>query len=419
MYRLAGLQLKKISVNAFFQLAVRLTSSFSTLIVTLLIAYFAGYELLGSFTKIVAFVSIFYLLTDFGINATFLKQHLKDTEKSMGNLIILRILMAIILIPAATMAASLLPYNSTSGSGFSALEKNGILIFSLTIMTTAITTSLQALLQKKLSFSLSLLPSLLASLSLLIVVYFGVFSNNLSLILFSYVVSGGVLCLLLGLTVKGQYNLQLKTQKFFSFARQLLLLSSPLGLILFFNLVYSKADTFLIALYKTNFDVGVYGISYRFFELAIAVPTFLSNGIYPVLLSKLKSKKDYESALNKYLQLFAGVSVIATGLLFIFSPFMEILKQDFKASVAPLQILSLSLPFFFLTSILQWHFLILKKLKFLVVIYLLVLVFNIFLNVIFIPKYSYMAAAATTVISEGLVFLVMLWYFKVSKKTTN
>lgn len=416
MQRFKGIELKKITLNTGFQFLIRLSTSFSTLIATLLIAYFSGYELLGSFTKIVAFVSVFYLIVDFGMNPMFLKTHFQNIEKNLGNLLVLRIAMSFFFIPLVCIIALILPYNPTNSSGFSPLEKNGILIFSLTILTTAIQISLQTLLQKKLAYKLSILPSFISSIVLIFLIYVGVIQDSLPLILFAYVLAGGIVCILLGLLLKGVFSLRLVLHKFMPFAKALFLLSLPLGMMIVFNVIYSKSDIFLIALFQNNKDVGIYGISYRFFEVAISIPTFLSNSIYPLLLGKLTNSKDYTTLLKKYLQLFGALSIVGTVIVFLSSPLLQILKPEFVTSVLPLQILSLSLPFFFLTSILQWHFLIKGKMKFLVLLYLSVLLFSIFLNLIFIPKYSYTAAAMTTVLSEGLVFFAMLWYFRLTNR---
>lgn len=415
MQHFAGLQLKKITFNTFFQFIVRLISSATTLIVTLLIAYFSGIEMLGSFTKILAFVSIFYLIADFGINPMFLKQHVNDAEKNLGNLLVLRVLLAGCLIPIAVLIALLLPQNSIHSTGFLNIEKLGIFVFSLTILTTAINLSFQSILQKKLTYQLSLLPSLLSSLVLLLFVFIGATRHSLTFFLFAYVLAGAIACVLLWWAIKRRFSLHLKLINFSTFAKTLLIASAPFGLILISNLIYSKIDTFIIALYHSNYDVGIYGISYRFFEFSISVPFFLSASVYPLLLEKLLDKKSYDLLLKKYLQFFLAVSVFSGFLLFLSAPLIQILKSDFRLSIFPLQVLSLSLPFFFLTSLLQWHFLIHKKIKFLLILYFSALLSNIFLNLIFIPKYSYTAAAFTTVFCEGLVFFVMLWYFRQGK----
>lgn len=416
MKRFKNIGLQTISLNTLFQFLIRIVTSIPTLIATILIAYYAGFETLGSFTKIVAFVSIFYLLVDFGMNSLFLKLHFNDAKNKLGNLLLLRVVVAVLLLPIIYLLTFLLPHNTLTETGFTSFEKEGIMIYSLTIIATGLTTSLQAYLQKKLSYSLSFLPTLFSSLVLLSIIIFAAKQQNLHLLLLSYVISGSVLFVSLYFVLQNKYSLKLKTSNLQSFSKTLLIASFPLGLMLLFNLLYAKVDTLILSFFRPTAEVGIYGIAYKFFDVSIAIPAFLSNSVYPLLLRKQNDQKGYQMLMKKYTSLFVLVSLVVTFSVLFLSPLIALLKADFAKSVLPLQLLSLSLPFFFLTSLLQWHFLIKNKIKFLVPLYAFSLLLNIVLNIIFIPIFSYYAAAIITGISEALVFLSMLWYFVKSKK---
>lgn len=418
MQRLSGLNLKAITINTFFQFAIRIITSTSTLIATLIIAYFSGYEMLGSFTKVVAFVSIFYLFVDFGMNSVFLKLHFDNAKENMGNLIVLRFLIAVIIIPLVILIAFLLPQNATTGSGYSMFEKSAIAIYSFTILSVALYNSYQAFLQKKLIYNLSFLPSLLSSITVIVFIFAAVRTGNYFLLFYGYVAGGLLLVITLSTILRQKFGLQIRLSQFKPFAKTLAITSIPLGLMLLFNLVYAKVDMLILSFYRPTVEVGIYGVSYRFFELAIAIPTFLANSTYPLLLKERESG-NYSSIFSKYIKLFLILSIATTVIVFIGAPFISIFKNEFILSSAPLQILSLSLPFFFLTSLLQWNFLIKGKINFLVPLYAFALILNIILNLIFIPKYSYFAASITTGLSEGLVFFVMVWYFFKSKNKSS
>mgnify|MGYP003394112832 CR=1 FL=1 len=411
MHRFANIELRAISVNTLFQFLIRISTSIPPFVATILVAYYAGFETLGSFTKIVTFVSIFYLLLDFGMNSVFLKLHFENTKENLGNLIVLRVLVAIILLPIVFIFATLLPHNLITGTGFSEFEKLGIVIYSFTLVTSSLVLSLQSYLQKKLSYSVSFLPSLFSSFILLFIIIFAAKTQNLPLLLFSYVISGGILFASLLYVMQKKYDLRLATHNFKAFSRVLLFSSLPLGILLFLNLVYSKIDTLILSFLRPSVEVGIYGTSYRFFELSIAVPAFLASSVYPILLQSQENLKEYKILFRKYLLLFFVASIVTTLLILLFSPILGFLKSDFSKVVLPLQILSLSLPFFFMTSLLQWHFLIKGKVKFLIPIYAFGLLINISLNIIFVPIYSYIASALITGLSEAIVFSLLLWYF--------
>lgn len=408
---LSGLQLRSISFNTLFQFSVRIITSLGTLIATLLIAYFLGYDTVGSFTKVTAFVASFYLLVDFGLNSVFLKLYFKDTEKNLGNLITIRLIASLLLVPIVIFGASLLPHNEALNTGFSDFEKVSIGIYSLTIISFALYNSLQVFLQKKLAYRLLIFPSFVSLLILLALVYLAVTTTNFYLLFGAYIFSGSITNIVIYFLIKRQFRLAISTQNIFSFSKTLLSRAWPLGLILFFNFIYSRTDIFILSYFKQNTDVGIYGISYRFFDVAVAIPTYLANSTYPVLLSVMENPFLYRKTFKKYLWFYLFISLLILPFAILLSPIISLLKNEFYYSVAPLQILSLSLPFFFLTSLLQWHFIIKSKMKFLVLLYGGALLLNVFLNVVFIPLYSYYAAAVVTGVCEALVFIIMLSYF--------
>lgn len=417
MHRFSGLELRKISVNTVVQFLVRLMTSLATLITTLLITYFLGLESVGSFTKVIAFVGIFYIFIDFGFNSVLLRHYFKNVGDQIGNLVSLRLLISFLLLPIVIIISLLLPHDTLSGTGFSGVEKNAIIIFSLTLVSLSLLNSLNAFLQKRLDYSLSLLPTFAGNVILIAIVLYAVYIGNFYFLMTAYIFSGATNAILTYLQIRNKYKLSLQLKTFKTFSKVMLLTSWPLGIMLFLNLLYSRADVFILAFLKPTGDVGTYGISYRFFEIALALPTFLANSTYPVLLKVSEKKKEYLLVFMKYLKLYSILSFVVMMSVILFSPLIRVLGEDFSKSIFPLQILSLSLPFFFATSLLQWHFLIKRKLFFLVPLYGSILVVNIFLNFNFIPKYSYIAAAAITGISEGLVLAVMLWYFYRSKFT--
>ena len=184
--------------------------------------------------------------------------------------------------------------------------------------------------------------------------------------------------------------------------------SAPLALMLFLNVLYFRVDTFLLALYKSNIDVGAYGFSYKIFEFLIAFPTFLSASIFPILITHKNDNLKFNKKVKSYSVLLLVSAIVLSVIVFLFAPIITVIKPDLTQAVLPLRILSFSLPFFFLTSLFQWVILLRNKVKILIGIYAITMLLNIFLNVLYVPTYSYVAASIITVITEGIVFVLML-----------
>ena len=178
--------------------------------------------------------------------------------------------------------------------------------------------------------------------------------------------------------------------------------SLPLGVTLIFNLVYFRADSVIITLTRPTAEVGVYGLAYKIFEVVLVFPTFFMNAVYPFMIQKTRDMKKifFRSALFLFL-----VSCLVLLVLWIAAPLVSLINIDFTLSVNALRVLSLGLPFFFVTSATMWALIAVNKQTALAVIYGASMIINIVGNILLVPHYGYMAAAWLTVGCEGLVLV--------------
>lgn len=385
--------------NTTYQTLTRLVTSGIGFLITIIIASSFGALGFGEFTKVTAYVGLFYLIADFGFNAVFLQKE----KTNFKDLFYLRLGISFLLIFIANSIALILPFNKELDLGFSESVKMGILIFSLSIINQSILYSSSAIFQKRLKYEFLLIASGVGSLVTLILIFLA----TSKLLPLNYI----YLCFVIGGFITGITAI-FKAEKIFPvsfnklFAKELFLESLPIGLMLIFNLIYFRIDILLLSFLRTTSEVGVYGFSYKFFDFLIAVPLFLSNAIYPALL-KEKNNQNFYRTINFYLIFSLLVSFIIVLIFWYISPFIGLVRNDFLESVAPFRILLLSLPIFFMTSILQWSLIAKKQQKYLMAVYLIVAIINIFLNVIFIPSFGYIASAIITGVTEIIVFIFL------------
>ncbi|MDP3998354.1 MAG: flippase [bacterium] len=400
----------KIAANTSVQILGRFISSGVTFLVTILVARQFGVEGYGEFTKIMAYVAYFYLVADFGFNAVVMKEvsgQEKKADKFFSNLLGLRIAVAFTLILLALLALNLLPYDSLTGQGFSTLVKTGITIAALTILTQAIFTTANLLFQKNLRYDLSVLAASAGSvLILLLAFFFTSLGAPLQAIVISYV-AGGFLMAGLALNFSHRFLPRIRPAFDFSLWRKIFRQTWPLGLTLVFNLVYFRLDMMMMALLRPNFEVGIYGLAYKFFEFPLAVATFAMNSTYPVMLWKVKkSEEELKKLIKTLIPALLIFSLLVSLIFIVLAPFLSFIRSDFGSSVMTLRILSLSYPLFFLSALFMWALIALGKQKLLVVFYGASMLLNILLNFIFIPRYGYLAAAVVTDVSEAVVLLL-------------
>lgn len=398
---------KKIFTNTFYQILTKVFTSASGFIATILIARYFGAKGYGDFTKVTAFVGLFYLIADFGLNAIFLQ--LEESEARFNRLLSLRLLLSLLIVLSANCLVLLLPFNLSRDIGFSPQLRLGSFIFSLTIVFQAILLSSSAVFQKRLRYDLYMLSMAIGALiTLVLISVFSIMQMPLEYILFSYVIGSAISAVISLLVIK-------ENIKPFSFTRnfavKILKDSLPLGLMLIFNLIYFRVDIVILSLLKNTVDVAVYGYAYKYFEFLLAIPLFLSNAVYPFLLGCLKNLRSYYAFSQKYILIFLLISIIVMIPAWFFAPLIAVVKKDFIPAIFIFRILLLSLPVFFLTNILQWILIAKNKKAYLLKIYLLAALLNIILNLFFIPKYSYIAAAIITGVSEGVILVLLFFKF--------
>ena len=395
----------KVASNTFWQVISRIITSGSSFIVTILIAHTLGVGGYGDLAKITAFVSLFYLGVDLGLNAVFLQ--LATAEKHFSQLLSFRLLAALLLLTLVVLFTIFLPYNSVLDIGYSPLVKTGIIFFCLTFLSRAIVFSTAAVFQKGYAYKFTSLSAVVGSLTTLIFTAFVLWIR----LPFLWVIGGFIIGSFAEAFVSLFFVTEKKNLSSFDmpFIKTMVMQTLPITMMLFLNLVYFRVDMLLLTLYKPTLDVAIYDFAYKFFDFLIALPLFLSNSIYPMLLASGKNTRIALPKLTFYTVGFGLLGLLVALFVWWFTPLLGFVKIELSASSFVLRLLLLSLPIFFATNILQWLFIAQKKQAMLVYVYGTFLVINILLNVLFIPQYSYIASAIITGVSEAGILLVLLF----------
>ena len=413
------------------QILGKMISAGATLIGSVLIARRFGVIAYGDFTKVITFVAPFYLIADFGMNAIYLqKQSLEtgkksDTNDDWSTLVTLRIAGSLILLFIAVGVLSFLPHGNNQG--YTSLVRLGIILFAPTIVFQSLLTTANALFQKHLRYDLSAIAiSTGATIGILLLwIVTIVVSDALGVTASIGALGiGSFVAMMVAYMLSHRYATRIAFQSFSKHTLSFFVDAIPLGLTLIFNLVYFRIDSFILTLTRSTLEVGVYGFAYKIFEFPLAIPTFFMNAVYPLVLQTIRKNNGKISLSPPPLVVKSGrflfISSLVVVLLFwFFSPLVSWVRPEFQASVAPLRVLSLGLPFFFLTSITMWTLVAYKKQSSLLGIYGLSMLGNILANILFIPVYGYMAAAWITVCSElcvlGLSWVAMRKLFVIRK----
>jgi O-antigen/teichoic acid export membrane protein len=391
----------RIAANTISQLLGKVIGAGTTFLISLFLAREFGVIGYGDFVKVTTYVSFFFLLADFGLNAVYLQRQKDPT--SFPTLIGARIIGGTILIFLALAILAFLPQGESQG--YTSIVRLGIILFSPAILFQGLITTTNAVFQKHLRYDVSTISLAAGSIvSLILLLLFFKTSANAAVVGSITLLAGAIataLTAFIGVKIlKEPISISLSPAK----VSGLFMASLPLGLTLLFTLVYGHIDSVILTLTRPTEDVGIYGLAYKVFEIILVFPTFFMNALYPLMLKA--SQDELVGVIKKSGIFLFAVAVVGVITTWIAAPYLTLIQEGFVQSVAPLRILSLSLPFFFLSALCMWALITLKKQILLAIIYGGVMILNIFLNTWLIPQYGYIAAAWTTVVCEGVVLTI-------------
>lgn len=397
-------RIKKISVQSLWQVLNKIIISSTMIVVLGLVARNYGANGTGIFTLSLTLLNMLYLGVDLGINAHALPESLKeDFPATWQKLLGLRIILALILVIVSGLVVLVLPLDP--------IFRWAVLFGLLSIIGVAVFYNSNLLFQSRLRFDLFAYSSISGSLVGLLIVFLLVKSHL------------GVQYLLLAGTV-GYFGSALLSLIFvrhyikifpkFELNSSFLIFKKiwPLSLTVFSNVIYFRIDAFILSAVKSFAEVGIYNLAYQIFQSLLVIPAYIMNSFYPLMIKDFaEDRKKFKTNLIKACLGMFTVAVIGMFFTIILAPFAVSIiagAKDFSGSVTALRILSLGFPAFFVTSVLMWTLIVLKKYKIMMGIYFFGLIFNALANLFVIPVYSYVGASVVTGVSEYLILLLQL-----------
>lgn len=392
----------KVSEQTLWQLFGKLATSVSTFILLGLVARNFGESGTGALTLALTYLTIFYLLADMGINAHVIKEYgASDFEKDWRRLLGFRVLNSLILIGLAILIAFFLPLENNF--------KQMIIWGSPAIIGSAVFVTVSAIYQSKLRYDLAALTSAFGGLISLGITFVVIQTKNEASLIIGPTL-GWLGCGVLALLLAKKFIKNITPLLNFKFIQQLLLETWPIFLVMILNILYFRIDSFLLAKFKNISEVGIYNLPYQIFQTLLVVPTFIMNGFYPIMIESFQlEKRNFVSQVKKAMGIMLILALCGALLTNILSPLIISLisgGKGFAGSYSVLQILALGFPGFFISSIFMWLMIVLKKYKSMLVIYLIGLLVNVFLNWVYIPQFSYIASAYITIFSEYLILVL-------------
>ena len=189
----------------------------------------------------------------------------------------------------------------------------------------------------------------------------------------------------------------------------------PLALTIALTLIYFRADTVILALFRPQNEVGLYGATYKVLEVLVQFP-YLFLGLILPLLTKffIYNRLVFELIIQKSFELMVIVivpmifSVLILGekiMVFIAGP-------EFIISGSLLKVLILAVALIYIGALFGYAIVAAELPKKMIKFYFIDALISIVLYLIFIPLFSYWAAAVITIFTELIITLASYYVLK-------
>lgn len=397
---------QKIAYNVLISGLAKVLSIALALFAIGLLTRYLGPEGFGKYTIALAYFGFLMALGDLGLHSIATREiSRKDAneEEIISKIFTLRVLVSTVIFALLSIFVWFLPYGREVqtaifiiggafifSSSYSLL--NGIFQKNIAMDRVALAEIIGKVLQmgiivflvkNDLGFLMSIIAILAAMISNFILIY--IFARRYVTITFSY-----------------------DPRYWKSFLKE----SFPMGISAMATFLYFKVDTILLSTLQGNDDVGIYGAAYKIIETLIFFPAMITGLVFPLFARYVfTNTKRFIATANTTLKLFTIILIpLIISVQFLSTEIVNLVGgAQFSASAPILQILIFALAGIFfghlfmniaIAANLQ------KKLMFLLIVAAL---FNIVINIIVIPVYSYTGAAFVSVTTEIVVAFGALW----------
>jgi len=366
---------------------------------------YLGPSAYGDLAAAMVFLFIPTVLADVGLSAAVLREISAAPERlrsAARGSVSLRVAVSLVVVTTAAGLAFALPFSDRT--------RTAVLIGSLGTFFTLMNLSLLPVLQAELRMHWAVAANLAGRITTLILTL-GALATGLG---FKSIVVAAVVGLAITLVVDlvaVWRVVPLRLELDFRYWRSLLRSSVVLGLGLAISLIYFRVDTVILALLRPSREVGLYGASYKFVEFTDVVSYAAVISIFPTLSAfsargdarfKLLAQKSLDVLVAAALPLAVVMIAAPTTLLELTS------GADYRGAAIAVQILGFYPLLAFGNSVL-WRVLVAAHHeRSLLVVSVSILILNVALNVVLIPRYGYKVAAVTSLASEACSVLLML-----------
>ena len=396
---------RKIAYNVIFNVITKILSTILALVGIGFITRYLGKDGFGDYSTVLAFFAFFGSIADLGlytITAREISRVDANEEKILGNAFALRLVSSVVVFLLTPILVFFLPYSHD--------VKIGILIAAASFVFSSTYMVLNGVFQKNLAMDKVATAEVLGKILQIGIIVFAV-RNNLGFITIILSILAAMIFNFAVVLLLVRKFIPLKLQFDFTYWKKFLKESAPLGYSAVVIFIYFKIDTILLSILKTNTEVGIYNAAYKVIENVSFFPAMLIGLMFPMFSRHIFSdKKHFAHLANETLKVLVMIIVpIVIGTLFLSEGVIHLIGgAAFSEAANTLRILIFALAFIFFGGLFNNILIASNQQKKMLWVLVGCAIFNVSANMLFIPTFSYTAAAIISALTEFIVALMGL-----------
>ena len=404
--------IRRIFKNSTWMIASQTVTNLCAFVWTILMARYLGTSDFGILSFAISLSTVVGVLMDSGTQTYIVRAISKDydrTERYFEKTVPLKVVLSVLIIAGTVLFLIL------TGRSDSVINVSFIMLCQYAFLS--MNGFFYGIFQAYEKMEYQSIASALNAIVLLVIVFLTIYLDlGLYGMAFGYLIA--IFCAFLYIYSKiGNLNFKPHYNFDYSFSKELLKAALPFGLTGIFYSIYFTIDMTMLQYLATNAAVGMYNASYKIVSLITTFYAFYPQVIFPVMVKLFEDSADllkfsYERSI-KYLLLI--ILPICAGVILYAEPLMTLIYgSQYAGSGMIVMVLMFTIPFLFVNGASTVAMNSSNNEVLVTKIYGVAALVNVVLNLLFIPRYSYLGAAFATVISEIIISILM---FRVTLKT--
>jgi O-antigen/teichoic acid export membrane protein len=393
---------RKIAYNVVFSAAAKMVGTVLALVGIGFITRYLGKDGFGDYSTVLAFFFFFGALADLGlysISTREISRPESNEKEILGNVFSIRLTSSLCIVVIALLFAFFLPYSSA--------VKTGIVIAAIAYVFSSGYSVLIGLFQKRLAMDKVAIGELIGKIFQVATIILAV-KLELGFLAIIWTLLLNMIVSFLIVVLWSRRYIKFRPAFDFSVWRKFLKESYPVGISAIIVFAYFKLDTILLSVLKTSADVGTYNAAYKVLENISFFPAMFLGLVMPIMSRYIfHERKKFELVADKTFKVFLVLTVpLFIGTIFLAGGIIHLIGgAGFSESVPVLRLLAAAMVCIFFGTFFTNVIIAGNLQKKLMGILLFCAIFNVSLNLILIPRFSYIGAAVTSSLTEGLVVL--------------